>query len=70
MVRVPRRVQDLHLRIGNVVSELSQQLGRSPSPTEIAAAAGVRDEDVLEALEAGNRYRPTSLDVGDDGRRR
>jgi RNA polymerase sigma-B factor len=70
MVRVPRRVQDLHLRIGTVVSELSQQLGRSPSPTEIADAAGVRDEDVLEALEAGNRYRPTSLDVtasGSDG---
>ena len=67
MVRVPRRVQDLHLRIGTVVSELSQQLGRSPSPTEIADAAGVRDEDVLEALEAGNRYRPTSLDVASSG---
>jgi len=67
MVRVPRRVQDLHLRIGTVVSELSQQLGRSPSPTEIAEAAGVRDEDVLEALEAGNRYRPTSLDVAASG---
>ena len=53
MVRVPRRVQDLHLRIGAVVSELSQQLGRSPTPREIADAAGVRDEDVLEALDAG-----------------
>jgi RNA polymerase sigma-B factor len=42
-------------------------LGRSPSPTEIAEAAGVRDEDVLEALEAGNRYRPTSLDVAASG---
>jgi RNA polymerase sigma-B factor len=63
MVRVPRRVQDLHLRIGTVISELSQQLGRSPTPREIADAAGVRDEDVLEALDAGNRYRPTSLDV-------
>ena len=64
MVRVPRRVQDLHLRIGSVVSELSQQLGRSPTPREIADAAGVRDEDVLEALDAGNRYRPASLDLG------
>ena len=59
MVRVPRRVQDLHLRIGPVVSELSQQLGRSPTVGEIADAADVRDEDVLEALDAGNRYRPT-----------
>ena len=31
MVRVPRRLQDLHLRIGPVVAELSQQLGRSPT---------------------------------------
>jgi RNA polymerase sigma-B factor len=63
MVRVPRRLQDLHLRIGPVVSELSQQLGRSPTVPEIAEAAGVRDEDVLEALDAGNRYRPAPLDV-------
>jgi RNA polymerase sigma-B factor len=67
MVRVPRRVQDLHLRIGTVISELSQQLGRSPTAGEIAAAAGVRDEDVLEALDAGNRYRPTSLDFNPSG---
>jgi RNA polymerase sigma-B factor len=67
MVRVPRRVQDLHLRIGSVVSELSQQLGRSPTPREIADAAGVRDEDVLEALDAGNRYRPNSLDLAVTG---
>jgi RNA polymerase sigma-B factor len=63
MVRVPRRLQDLHLRIGPVVSELSQQLGRSPTVGEIAEAADVRDEDVLEALDAGNRYRPAPLDV-------
>ena len=67
MVRVPRRVQDLHLRIGTVISELSQQLGRSPTAGEIADASGVRDEDVLEALEAGNRYRPTSLDFNPNG---
>jgi len=67
MVRVPRRVQDLHLRIGTVISELSQQLGRSPTAGEIADAAGVRDEDVLEALDAGNRYRPTSLDISASG---
>jgi RNA polymerase sigma-B factor len=67
MVRVPRRVQDLHLRIGSVISELSQQLGRSPTPREIADAAGVRDEEVLEALDAGNRYRPTSLDSSPSG---
>jgi len=67
MVRVPRRVQDLHLRIGSVVSELSHELGRSPTPREIADSAGVRAEEVLEALDAGNRYRPASLDAGEGG---
>ena len=50
-----------------MISELSQQLGRSPTPREIAESAGVRDEDVLEALDAGNRYRPTSLDFTPSG---
>jgi RNA polymerase sigma-B factor len=63
MVRVPRRLQDLHLRIGPVVAELSQELGRSPTVREIADATSVREEDVLEALDAGNRYRPAPLDL-------
>ena len=67
MVRVPRRVQDLHLRMGVLVTDLSQRLGRLPTTADIAAAAGVREDDVLEAIDAGNRYRPFSLDAA--GRR-
>ena len=62
-VRVPRRVQELHLRLGAVVSTLSQELGRSPTIGEIAQAASVSEEDVLEAIEAGHAYRFTSLDA-------
>ena len=62
-VRVPRRVQELHLRLGSVVSTLSQELGRSPTIGEIAQAASVSEEDVLEAIEAGHAYRFTSLDA-------
>jgi RNA polymerase sigma-B factor len=62
-VRVPRRVQELHLRLGSVVSVLSQELGRSPTIGEIAQAASVSEEDVLEAIEAGHAYRFTSLDA-------
>ena len=68
-VRVPRRVQELHLRLGSVVSTLSQELGRSPTIGEIAHAAAVSEEEVLEAIEAGHAYRFTSLDApagGDD----
>ncbi|MGH9188905.1 MAG: RNA polymerase sigma factor SigF [Acidimicrobiales bacterium] len=68
-VRVPRRVQELHLRLGTVVSELSQERGRSPTVAEIALAAGVSEEDVLEAIEAGHAYRFTSIDAptGEEG---
>ena len=62
-VRVPRRVQELHLRLGSVVSVLSQELGRSPTIGEIAQSAGVSEEEVLEAIEAGHAYRFTSLDA-------
>ena len=62
-VRVPRRVQELHLRLASVVSMLSQELGRSPTIGEIAQAAAVSEEEVLEAIEAGHAYRFTSLDA-------
>ena len=62
-VRVPRRVQELHLRLGTVVSTLSQELGRSPTIPEIAHFAKVSEEEVVEAIEAGHAYRFTSLDA-------
>jgi len=68
-VRVPRRIQELHLLLGTVVSNLSQELGHSPTIAEIAHAARVSEEEVLEAMEAGHAYRLTSLDApaaGDD----
>lgn len=67
MVRVPRRIQNLHLHMGALVTELAQQLGRSPSVKELAAAAGVSEDDVLEALEAANCYRPTALEASPVG---
>lgn len=67
-VRVPRRVQELHLELGRIVTVLSQELGRVPKPSEIAERAGVAEEDVLESMEASSLYRLASLDGsrGDD----
>jgi RNA polymerase sigma-B factor len=62
-VRVPRRVQELHLRLGKVVSSLAQDLGRSPTIAEIAERSQVSEEEVLEAIEAGNAYRFASIDA-------
>jgi RNA polymerase sigma-B factor len=60
-VRVPRDLQELTLKVDRVVTELSHDLHRSPSVSEIARQAGVGDEQVLEALEASGAYRATSL---------
>src|SRR5690348_1755013 len=69
-VRAPRRMQELYLRLGKVIATLSQELGCSPTIPELAAEAQVSEEEVLEAMEAGQAYRFASLDApsgGDDG---
>jgi RNA polymerase sigma-B factor len=70
-VRVPRRVQELYLEVGATVARLSQDLGHSPTPAEVASAVGVPVETVIEALEAGDLYHLSSLDEpGEQGRPR
>jgi RNA polymerase sigma-B factor len=56
-------VQELHLQLGRIVSTLGQEEGRSPTPAEVAERAGVSEEAVLEAMEAGSLYRLVSLDA-------
>jgi RNA polymerase sigma-B factor len=60
--RIPRRLKDLHLAIRRTVEELSQQLGRSPRPSEIADRLGLDVSEVIEGLQAGESYRSSSLD--------
>lgn len=62
-VRVPRRLQELHLELTQVVQVLSQELGRSPTVEEIARAASFSEEEVLEGLEIAQAYSYTSLDA-------
>ncbi len=64
-VRAPRRIQELYLELGHNISLLSQQLGRSPTVSELSHACGASEEAVLEALEAGQGYRTSSIDVPD-----
>jgi RNA polymerase sigma-B factor len=70
-VRVPRRLQELHLELSKTVGRLGQELGRSPTVAEIAQAAGITEEQVLEGLEIAQAYNFTSLDApfdsGDSG---
>ncbi|QWF80091.1 SigB/SigF/SigG family RNA polymerase sigma factor [Amycolatopsis sp. CA-230715] len=62
LVRVPRRLKELHLSLSNASTKLSQQLGRAPTPSELAEHLGVTKDDVYEGLEAGNAYNSASLD--------
>jgi RNA polymerase sigma-B factor len=69
-VRVPRRLQELHLELTKVVGHLGQDLGRSPTVAEIAQTMGTTEETVLEGLEIAQAYNFTSLDAPldtDDG---
>lgn len=62
-VRVPRGLQELSQRVDRAVSELSDELCRQPSVSEIAVSINVPQEDVLEAMQASSAYRSVSLDA-------
>jgi RNA polymerase sigma-B factor len=68
-IRPPRRLQELQSRLSVAGERLSQELGRSPRPSEVADVLGEDLEDVIEALSANGCFTPTSLDrpLGDDG---
>jgi RNA polymerase sigma-B factor len=66
-VRVPRGLQELNVQLSRLVEQLTVQLSRSPTIPELAKAAGVEEEEVLEALESGRAYTSLSLSVGGGG---
>ncbi|MEY2514332.1 MAG: polymerase sigma-B factor [bacterium] len=69
-VRVPRGLQEMSARVDRAVAELSENMHRQPSVAEIALQLGAEEEEVLEALQAGNAYRSVSFETprggGDD----
>ncbi|TIC88802.1 RNA polymerase sigma factor SigF [Nocardioides sp. GY 10113] len=65
-IRVPRRLQELRLQISSTTAELTQSLGRSPMPRELAEAIGCTVEEIVEGLESSNAYATLSLDATDD----
>lgn len=60
-VRVPRRLQELRLNIGAATSTLMQQLGRSPSVSDLAEHLEVPEEDILAGVEGARAYNAVSL---------
>ncbi len=65
-IRVPRRLQELRMQISAATADLTQSLGRSPTPRELAERIGCTVEEIIEGLESNNAYATLSLDAGDD----
>jgi RNA polymerase sigma-B factor len=66
-VRVPRGLQELNVQLSRLIEQLTVQFARSPTIPELSKAAGVEEEEVLEALESGRAYTSLSLSVGGGG---
>jgi RNA polymerase sigma-B factor len=61
-IRAPRRIQELYLQLGQAVASLSQEIGRSPTIKELVRETGASEDEVIDAMEAGQAYRSASLD--------
>jgi RNA polymerase sigma-B factor len=61
-IRRPRWIYELDYQIRKQVDELTQRLGRLPTLAEIAEAANVAEEGVLEVLRARGATQVLSLD--------
>jgi RNA polymerase sigma-B factor len=62
-MRVPRGLQERALDVERAIADLTQQLGRSPTPGDLAKHTGMTTEEVLEALEAASNHVVESLDT-------
>jgi RNA polymerase sigma-B factor len=56
LLRVPRRAQELQATIAAARADLSQELRRAPTVTELAARIDAPVDDVIEALDVARGY--------------
>jgi RNA polymerase sigma-B factor len=69
-LHVPRGMKERILEVRQATDELSGELGRSPSPQQLAERMGTGSEQIIEAFDAAAAYETTSLDApmgGDQG---
>jgi RNA polymerase sigma-B factor len=63
VLKAPRKLRDLGLNLRKLRQDLEQKLGRAPSVQEMAEAAHVSEERLLQAMEVDRAYSPCSLDT-------
>jgi RNA polymerase sigma-B factor len=61
-IHVSRGLQENVLRVTSAKNEASGRLGRDPTPAELASAAGLDTDQVVEAMRAMAAYEAESLD--------
>lgn len=61
-LKVPRRLKEISIAIPPVQEKLSVELGRNPTPKEIAEEMGFDEIDILRAMESNLAYGAYSLD--------
>jgi RNA polymerase sigma-B factor len=67
-LRVPRRLQELKLRMPAATEELLHALHRAPTVGELAERLGISPDDMVSAQLSANAYRPFSIDRGSSSR--
>ena len=66
-VRPPRDLQELTLRVDHIATDLTRKLDRAPTTSELSEAAGITEEELLEALQAGSARGALSLQAPTGG---
>ena len=62
-VHVARRTKEIAVRLPRALQALSDELGRSPTPGELADRLGVSVDECLEAMDARTADRPVVTDL-------
>jgi RNA polymerase sigma-B factor len=62
-VKVPRRLKELNSQLKRAREELSHELGRAPTASEVAALLGIDRDEVVQAQIASSAYTTLSSDA-------
>lgn len=71
-LKVPRRLKELAGKMQKAKEELTSELGRSPTPEELADKLDVPQSDIIQAMESSMAYNAFSLnqtfdEAGEEG---
>jgi RNA polymerase sigma-B factor len=66
IIKEPAWLQELNQRVSRVIESLTQELGRVPTPGEVATQTGMTEEAVADLLTTREIFKVGSLDGGSE----